>query len=129
MGWLFGAKQNGNLVKQGEAALQKFELQKQRAEKEKTAFLNRQVEIWSVTTTESNSGLENEYRHAAALVALNVQRMERLEEHLKAIRLGLFHAKNGEFKKLEEILTVVDPCADLKEEILKVDFKHTAPSS
>ncbi len=124
MAWLFGSKENGDeIIAAGEAAVAKFEYEKRMMEEEKESMLRRQVEIWSVSSSESSQGLEDEYKRAAGGVAFNVKRIICLEEHVKELRLALFHAKKGEFDRLKKALEVEDPCSAVTPEVAKVEFK------
>lgn len=125
---LFGGKDSGgDLLKQSEEAIVAYEQQIAQLNTDKDSKMRRQVEIWSVASSESNQGLETEYKDAAMGVALNVKKVLCLEEHIKKIRLAQFHAKNGDSNSLKEVLSVEDPCANITPEVPNVIYRP-APS-
>lgn len=128
MGW-FSAddKGGGDLLKQGEEALANFEKEIAQLNSEKDSMMRRQVEIWSVSSNESNQGLEGEYKTAARCVALNVKKILCLEEHIKKIRLAQFHAKNGDMTAMKEVLAAGDPCVNITPEVPNIIYRP-APS-
>lgn len=127
MGLFSGGNKGGDILKQAEEAIINFETEIARLNAEKDSQMRRQVEIWSVSNSDSNQGMENEYRTAASGVALNVKKVICLEEHVKKLRLAQFHAKNGDKKMMEETLAITDPCANIKAETPDVIYRP-APS-
>jgi hypothetical protein len=128
MGWLFGKKVDPTvIVAQANEMLVAFENEKLRLQNEKDSLLRRQVEIWSVSSSDSNQGMEVEYKKAATGVAFAIKRVLCLEEHVKKMRMAIFHAEKGDTSKLEKLLEVIDPCANITQEVPKVQFQ-AAPS-
>ena len=128
MAWLFAKKADTSAVlAAGEQAVAAFEQEKAKLEIEKDSQMHRQVEIWSVSSADSSQGLEAEYKKAATGVAYNVKRILCLDEHIKKVRMGIFHAKNGDATRLAEILKVTDPCANIKPDVPDVTYQ-VAPS-
>ena len=70
--------------------LSDFEAQKAEATKIKDSLLNRQVEIWSVSSSTSNSGLEEDYKKAATGVSLQVKRGLCFDEHLNKLQYNSY---------------------------------------
>jgi hypothetical protein len=122
-----GTNGGGDILKQSDEALVGFEQQIAKLNTEKDSLMRRQVEVWSVSTADSNQGMETEYRDAAVGVALNVSKIMCLEAHIKKLRLAQYHAKNGDGKSLEEVMSIGDPCANIQAEIPNVIYRP-APS-
>lgn len=127
MGLFSNESGGGDLLKQGEDAIVAFEAEIVRLNTEKDSMMRRQVEIWSVSSSDSNQGMESEYKTAAQGVALNVKKVLCLEEHIKKIRLALFHAKNGDKNSLKEVLSIEDPCKNVTADVPNVIYRP-APS-
>ncbi|HSI20290.1 MAG TPA: hypothetical protein VLA04_01085 [Verrucomicrobiae bacterium] len=125
MGWPFGGtkEDTATLLKQAAEAIVLFEREREKLSLEKDSMMRRQVEIWSVSTTDSSGGLDSEYKKAAGSVAFNVKRLLCLEEHVKKLRLAEFHAKNGNITPLKEVLTITDPCSNVQSDVPEVNFK------
>jgi hypothetical protein len=122
-----GSSGEGDLLKQADEAIAGFEKEIAHLNAEKDSLMRRQVEIWSVSSSESNQGMETEYKDAAQGVALNVKKVLCLEEHIKKVRLALFHAKNGDDKGLKDVLSIEDPCVNVTAEVPNVIYRP-APS-
>ena len=127
MGLFSGDNGGGDILKKGEEAIAAFEKEITRLNTEKDSMMRRQVEIWSVSNSDSNAGMESEYKAAAQGVALNVKKALCLEEHIKKIRLALFHAKNGDKNTLKDILAIDDPCKNVTADVPNVIYRP-APS-
>jgi hypothetical protein len=115
MAWPFGGKSNSDtLLRRVTAAIATFDHEKQVIEQAKTSQLRRQVEIWSVSTAQSTGGMDGEYRSAAEGVSLAAHQLVCLDEHLRKLRLAEFHLKNGKSEGVEELLSVSNPCANVR---------------
>lgn len=129
MAWSLGGKKEdiSALLKQAEDAVIEYTAQITALSQEKDSYLKRQVEIWSVSTADTSAAFEAEYKNAASRVALDVKKVICLEEHIKKLKLALFHAKNGDATRLKEVLAVTDPCANVSADA--EDVKYTASPS